>query len=68
MGGHVGGEVAASIAIQFLEAGFNRTPTIDGLVAAVQDANRAVWEHGVERPGPARYGHHRHRRRPGGHR
>jgi protein phosphatase len=48
MGGHVGGEVAASIAIQFLEAGFNRTPTIDGLVAAVQDANRAVWEHGVD--------------------
>jgi serine/threonine protein phosphatase PrpC len=48
MGGHVGGEVAASIAIEFLEAGFTRNPTIDGLVAAVQDANRAVWEHGVD--------------------
>jgi PPM family protein phosphatase len=48
MGGHVGGEVAASLAIEFLEAGFTRHPTIDGLVAAVQDANRAVWEHGVD--------------------
>jgi len=47
MGGHAGGEVAASIAIESLSAGFVRTPTIDGLVAAVQDANRAVWEHGV---------------------
>lgn len=48
MGGHVGGEVAASIAIEFLEAGFTRNPTMDGLVAAVQEANRAVWEHGVD--------------------
>jgi serine/threonine protein phosphatase PrpC len=48
MGGHVGGEVAASIAVEFLEAGFTRNPTIDGLVAAVQEANRAVWEHGVD--------------------
>jgi PPM family protein phosphatase len=48
MGGHAGGEVAASIAVEALEAGFARTPTIDGLVAAVQDANRAVWERGVD--------------------
>ena len=47
MGGHAGGEVAAAIAVEALEAGFNRTPTMDGLVAAVQDANRAVWERGV---------------------
>jgi serine/threonine protein phosphatase PrpC len=48
MGGHVGGEVASSIAIDSLESGFARTPTIDGLVAAVQDANRAVWERGAD--------------------
>jgi len=47
MGGHAGGEVAAAIAVEALDAGFTRTPTIDGLVAAVQDANRAVWERGV---------------------
>jgi PPM family protein phosphatase len=48
MGGHAGGEVAASIAVEVLEAGFARTPTMDGLVAAVQEANRAVWERGVD--------------------
>jgi serine/threonine protein phosphatase PrpC len=48
MGGHAGGEVAAAIAVEALEAGFARTPTIDGLVAAVQEANRAVWERGVD--------------------
>jgi protein phosphatase len=48
MGGHAGGEVAAAIAIESLEGGFARTPTIDGLVAAVQEANRAVWERGAE--------------------
>ena len=48
MGGHAGGEVAAGLAIQALQAGFTRSPTTEGLVAAVQDANRAVWEAGVE--------------------
>jgi serine/threonine protein phosphatase PrpC len=48
MGGHAGGEVAAALAVEALEAGFARTPTIDGLVAAVQDANRAVWERGAD--------------------
>ncbi len=47
MGGHVGGEVASSITIETLQAGFTRNPTTDGLVAAVQEANRAVWERGV---------------------
>ncbi len=47
MGGHAGGEVAAALAVEALEAGFARTPTTEGLVAAVQDANRAVWERGV---------------------
>jgi protein phosphatase len=48
MGGHAGGEVASSIAIEALEAGFARNASIDGLVAAVQDANRAVWERGLD--------------------
>jgi len=48
MGGHAGGEVAAALAVQVLQAGFNRTPTTDGLVAAVKEANQVVWEAGVE--------------------
>jgi protein phosphatase len=48
MGGHAGGEVASSIAVEALENGFARMPTIDGLVAAVQEANRAVWERGED--------------------
>jgi PPM family protein phosphatase len=47
MGGHVGGEVAARIAIETLEAGFSRSSTMDGLVNAVEDANHEVWERGV---------------------
>ena len=48
MGGHAGGEVAAAIAIESLDRGFTQAPTIDGLVAAVQSANRAVWERGAD--------------------
>ncbi|HVC70499.1 MAG TPA: Stp1/IreP family PP2C-type Ser/Thr phosphatase [Acidimicrobiales bacterium] len=48
MGGHAGGEVASAIAIEALQTGFTRTPTTDGLVAAVQEANRAVWQAGVQ--------------------
>jgi protein phosphatase len=48
MGGHAGGGVAASIAVEAVESGFARNATIDGLVAAVQDANQAVWERGVD--------------------
>ena len=47
MGGHAGGEVAASIAIDSLQAGFSRSQTLDGLTEAVEEANRAVWERGV---------------------
>ena len=48
MGGHAGGEVASSVAIEALESGFARNATIDGLVTAVQEANRAVWERGLD--------------------
>lgn len=44
MGGHAGGEVAARTAIESLQAGFARNPTTDGLLEAVREANRAVWE------------------------
>jgi len=47
MGGHAGGEIAASAAIEALQAGFARAPSEDGLVQAVHDANRAVWERGI---------------------
>lgn len=43
MGGHLGGEVAARTAIEELVAAFRRDRTPDGLVSAVQRANRAIW-------------------------
>jgi PPM family protein phosphatase len=46
MGGHVGGDVAARTAVDALQEAFRRSPTIDGLLAAVQEANTAVWERG----------------------
>ena len=44
MGGHVGGEVAARVAVETLERAFERTPTVDGLRAAFSEANTAVWQ------------------------
>ncbi|HVT41961.1 MAG TPA: Stp1/IreP family PP2C-type Ser/Thr phosphatase [Acidimicrobiales bacterium] len=44
MGGHVGGEVAARVAVETLERAFERTPTIEGLRAAFLEANTAVWQ------------------------
>ncbi len=43
MGGHLGGEVAARIAIEELVAAFQRDRTAAGLSAAVRRANRAIW-------------------------
>jgi serine/threonine protein phosphatase PrpC len=43
MGGHVGGEVAARVAVETLDRAFERTPTVDGLREAFSDANAAVW-------------------------
>lgn len=43
MGGHLGGEVAARTAIEELTKAFTGDPTLDGLVAAVRRANRAIW-------------------------
>lgn len=43
MGGHVGGEVAARVAIDALRASFQRQSSVEGLRSAVAEANRAVW-------------------------
>jgi len=44
MGGHVGGEVAARVAVQTLESAYEQNPTIAGLREAVVAANSAIWE------------------------
>ena len=43
MGGHVGGEVAARVAVETLDQAFERAPTVDGLREAFSEANAAVW-------------------------
>ena len=43
MGGHVGGEVAARVAVETLDQAFERTATVDGLREAFSEANAAVW-------------------------
>jgi serine/threonine protein phosphatase PrpC len=44
MGGHVGGEVAARVAVETLDRAFDRAPTVDGLREAFSEANAAVWQ------------------------
>ena len=44
MGGHVGGEVAARVAVETLDRAFEREPTVDGLRGAFSEANAAVWQ------------------------
>jgi protein phosphatase len=48
MGGHVGGEVAARVAVDALVQGFEREPTAEGLEVAFAEANDAVWREGQE--------------------
>ena len=43
MGGHVGGEVAARVAVETLDLAFERAPTVEGLREAFSEANAAVW-------------------------
>ncbi|HET6795043.1 MAG TPA: Stp1/IreP family PP2C-type Ser/Thr phosphatase [Acidimicrobiales bacterium] len=44
MGGHAAGDVAATIAVDTLAAEFGRHPDGDGLLSAIKEANRTVWE------------------------
>ena len=46
MGGHVGGEVAARVAVDTLRASFRKQPTVEGLRRAFAEANRDVWRRG----------------------
>jgi protein phosphatase len=48
MGGHVGGEVAAQVAVDALLRGFSREPTRAGLQNAFEKANGAVWQESQE--------------------
>jgi serine/threonine protein phosphatase PrpC len=48
MGGHVGGEVAAQVAVDALLKVFTREPTRAGLLDAFAKANSAVWQEGQE--------------------
>jgi serine/threonine protein phosphatase PrpC len=50
MGGHVGGEVAARVAVETLEQAFNREPTTPGLREAFDEANQAVWQESQTNP------------------
>ncbi len=50
MGGHAAGEVASLTAIEALLVAFDGNRSADGLLDAVRDANRAVWEQARERP------------------
>jgi protein phosphatase len=42
MGGHAAGEVAAAISIELVREGFRKSQSVEGLVEAIQNANRAV--------------------------
>jgi PPM family protein phosphatase len=48
MGGYAGGEVAAAIASEVVEAQFHDDTTSDGLKSAIEEANRRIYERGVE--------------------
>ena len=50
MGGHNGGEVAASTAVESLVSHFGSKRSSEELLAAVESANAAVWEQSRERP------------------
>ncbi|HEV3187584.1 MAG TPA: PP2C family serine/threonine-protein phosphatase [Acidimicrobiales bacterium] len=44
MGGHAAGEVAAAMSIDLVRKGFKASPSVEGLVEAIQGANSAVLD------------------------
>jgi serine/threonine protein phosphatase PrpC len=49
LGGHQAGEVASETAAHTLESAFTE-PTVDCLIEAVREANRAIWEIAQDQP------------------
>ncbi len=45
MGGHVGGEIAARLAVESIERAYKAHPSADGLLAAVHGANDDIYAH-----------------------
>ena len=50
MGGHAGGEVASTVAVETLRAAFSENSTVDGLVEAVRRSNQAVLDRAEDQP------------------
>jgi protein phosphatase len=50
MGGAAGGEVASLVAVEALRASFESNPTVEGLIEAVRQANRAVLDRAADEP------------------
>lgn len=51
MGGHVGGEVAARVAVDALREAFRQDSSVEGLRRAVAGANEAVWRRSQDQSG-----------------
>ena len=53
VGGHRAGEVASQTAVETLRQSFTE-PTTEGLIQAVKEANRLVWDMAEHNAGPPR--------------
>jgi protein phosphatase len=50
MGGHAAGEIAAAMSIDLVREGFRASPSVEGLVEAIQSANSAVLDDARDNP------------------
>ncbi|HEY5274401.1 MAG TPA: PP2C family serine/threonine-protein phosphatase [Acidimicrobiales bacterium] len=50
MGGHVGGEIAAEMAVERFASDYNLATGLEGLIAAARRANRAVYQRSEAEP------------------
>ena len=51
MGGHVGGEIAARLAVEAVGRAYEAHPSVEGLIAAVHSANTAIYAQGAREHG-----------------